>query len=81
MNMRAIFLINSIKKIESGEIGTFDSLRRVLRTLGMLESIATLFEEEQMSPREYYEMVNKSKKKTRKRAVGQIKTDKEKSEW
>ena len=47
----------------------------------MLESIATLFEEEQMSPSEYYDMVNKSKKQTRKRAVGQIKTDKEESEW
>ena len=47
----------------------------------MLESISTLFEEEQMSPSEYYEMVNKAKKQTRKRAVGQIKTDKEESEW
>lgn len=47
----------------------------------MLESIATLFEEEQMSPSEYYEMVNKSKKQTLKRAVGQIKSDKEESEW
>jgi transcriptional regulator with XRE-family HTH domain len=52
--------LSSLKKIESGEIGTFDSLLRVLRTLGMLESIATLFEEEQMSPSEYYDMVNKS---------------------
>ena len=69
------------KKIENGEIGTFDSLLRVLRTLGLLESIAALFEEEQMSPSEYYEMVNKAKRSTRKRAVGKIKTDKEESEW
>ena len=73
--------LSSLKKIESGVIGTFDSLLRVLRTLGMLESIATLFEEDQMSPSEYYDMVNKSKKQTRKRAVGHIKTDKEESEW
>ena len=73
--------LSSLKKIESGVIGTFDSLLRVLRTLGMLESIATLFEEDQMSPSEYYDMVNKSKKQTRKRAVGQIKSDKEESEW
>ena len=73
--------VSSLKKIESGEIGTFDSLLRVLRTLGMLESISTLFEEEQMSPSEYYEMVNKAKTQTLKRAVGQIKTDKEVSEW
>lgn len=73
--------LSSLKKIENGEIGTFDSLLRVLRTLGMLESIASLFEEEQMSPSEYYEMVNKAKKRTRKRAVGKIKADKEESEW
>ena len=46
-------ICQALKKIESGEIGTFDSLLRVLRTLGMLESISTLFEEEQMSPSEY----------------------------
>lgn len=73
--------LSSLKKIENGEIGTFDSLLRVLRTLGMLESIASLFEEEQMSPSEYYEMVSKAKKSTRKRAVGKIKADKEESEW
>lgn len=73
--------LSSLKKIENGEIGTFDSLLRVLRTLEMLESIAPLFEEEQMSPSEYYEMVNKTKKHTRKRAVGHIKTDKEEPEW
>ena len=73
--------LSSLKKIENGEIGTFDSLLRVLRTLGLLESIAALFEEEQMSPSEYYEMVNKAKRSMRKRAVGKIKTDKEESEW
>lgn len=73
--------LSSLKKIESGEIGTFDSLLRVLRTLGMLENIAELFEEEQICPGEYYEMVNKAKKQTRKRAVGQLKTDKEEPEW
>lgn len=73
--------LSSLKKIENGEIGTFDSLLRVLRTLGMLESIASLFEEEKMSPSEYYEMVNKAKKSMRKRAVGKIKADKEESEW
>ena len=73
--------LSSLKKIENGEIGTFDSLLGVLRTLGLLESIAALFEEEQMSPSEYYETVNKAKRSTRKRAVGKIKTDKEESEW
>ena len=73
--------LSSLKKIENGEIGTFDSLLRVLRTLGMLESISALFEEEQLSPSEYYEMVNKAKKHMRKRAVGKLKVNHEKSDW
>ena len=74
--------LSSLKKIENGEIGTFDSLLRVLRTLGILESISALFMEDQMSPSEYYEMVNKAKKNTRKRAAGKIPADKkDESEW
>ena len=74
--------LSSLKKIEKGEIGTFDSLLRVLRTLGILESISALFMEDQMSPSEYYEMVNKAKKNTRKRAAGKIPADKkDESEW
>ena len=49
--------------------------------LGMLEAISSLFEEEQLSPNEYYEMMNKSQKKTRKRAAGKLKVNKEESEW
>ena len=71
----------SVKKVENGEIGSFDTLLRILRTLGMLDSISTLFEEEQLSPSEYYQMVNKAKKQTRKRAVGKLKVNKEVSEW
>lgn len=73
--------LSSVKKIENGEIGSFDTLLRVLRTLGMLESISALFEEEQLSPSEYYEMVNKTKKQVRKRAAGKLKVNKEESEW
>ena len=73
--------LSSVKKVESGEIGSFDTLLRILRTLGMLESISQLFEEEHLSPSEYYEMVNKAKKQTRKRAVGKLKVNKEESEW
>lgn len=73
--------LSSVKKVENGEIGSFDTLLRILRTLGMLESISQLFEEEQLSPIEYYEMVNKAKKQTRKRAVGKLKVNKEESEW
>ena len=73
--------LSSVKKVENGEIGSFDTLLRILRTLGMLDSISTLFEEEQLSPSEYYQMVNKAKKQTRKRAVGKLKVNKEESEW
>lgn len=73
--------LSSVKKVENGEIGSFDTLLRILRTLGMLDSIITLFEEEQLSPSEYYQMVNKAKKQTRKRAVGKLKVNKEESEW
>ena len=73
--------LSSVKKVENGEIGSFDTLLRILRTLGMLESSSQLFEEEHLSPSEYYEMVNKAKKQTRKRAVGKLKVNKEESEW
>lgn len=61
--------LSSIKKIERGEIGSFDSFIRLLRTLGKLDVLQPLVEEEQMSPNEYYEFVNSSKKKVRKRAA------------
>lgn len=61
--------LSSVKKIERGEIGSFDSFIRLLRTLGKLDVLQPLVEEEQMSPNEYYEFVNSSKKKVRKRAA------------
>lgn len=73
--------LSSVKKVENGEIGSFDTLLRMLRTLGMLESISQLVEDEQLSPSEYYEMVNKTKKRGRKRAAGKLKVNKEESEW
>lgn len=59
---------SSVKKVESGEIGSFDTFLRILRTLGMLDEIAKLCEEDELQPR-------------RKRAVGVIKNNKEDSEW
>ena len=74
--------LSSVKKIEKGEIGSFDSLLRVLRTLGKLDVLLPLVEEEQLSPSEYYEMVNKAGKAQRKRAVGsKHKVEKEESTW
>ena len=74
--------LSSIKKIENGKIGSFDSLLRVLRILGMLDVLQPLVEEEQLSPNEYYNLVHSAKAKTRQRAVGKIdKVEKEDSEW
>lgn len=72
--------LSSIKKIERGEIGSFDTFIRLLRTLGKLDVLQPLVEEEQMSPNEYYEFVNYSKKKVRKRATKSKDTKKHKKE-
>lgn len=61
--------VSSVKKIENGEIGSFDSLMRVLRILGELDIFSPLLKEEEMSPNEYLEYVEATKKKQRKRAT------------
>lgn len=62
--------LSSLKKIEKGEIRSFDSLLRVLRTLGKLEVLQPLVDEEQMSPSEYYKIVHSAgNKHQRQRAV------------
>ena len=74
--------LSSVKKIENGEIRSFESLIRVLRTLGKLEVLQTLVEEEQLSPSEYYELVQKAGAHQRKRAAGKpAKKDKEEQSW
>lgn len=74
--------LSSIKSMEKGDIKSFDSLVRVLRTLGKLDIFQPLIEEEQLSPSEYYKLVNSMQKNTRKRAVGKLKVKKEEeSEW
>ena len=59
---------SSVQKVESGEIKSFDTFLRILRTLGMLDELHHLCEEEQLSPSEYYDMVNSIKRNRRKRA-------------
>ena len=74
--------VSSIKKIEKGEIRSFDSLVRLLRTLGKLDVLQPLVEEDQLSPSEYYQLVQSTKAHQRKRAAGQINiNNKEESEW
>ncbi len=73
---------SSVQKAESGEIKSFDTFLRILRTLGMLDEIHHLCEEDQLSPSEYFEMVNSLKKTRRKRAAKSTNTNKEEEpEW
>ena len=74
--------LSTVKKIEKGEIRSFDALLRMLRTLGKLDVLQQLVDEEQLSPSEYYNMMQASKTKQRKRAAGKLKTEKqEDSAW
>lgn len=74
--------LSTIKKMEKGEIRSFDALLRLLRTLGLLDVLQQLVEEEQLSPSEYYDIVQSTKKNQRKRAAGRINHSKqEESVW
>ena len=74
--------ISTIKRMEDGEVKNFESLIRVLRTLGKLDIFVPLVEEDQLSPNEYDELASKASKPKRKRASkGYTKENKEESEW
>ena len=73
--------LSSLKKIEKGSIGSFDSFLRILRALGKLNVLQPLIEEEQLSPNEYYELVNSAHKKVRQRAAGRLNANKTEQEW
>lgn len=73
--------LSSVKKAEGGEISSFGTLLRIMRILGILGELHGLCEEEQLSPSEYYAMVNSLNKHKRKRAVGHIRKKQEEQEW
>ena len=74
--------LSTLKNIEKGDIRSFDSLLRIMRTLGKLDVLQPLIEENLLSPNEYYKMVQSSKTKQRKRAAGKLNSNnKEESEW
>ncbi len=60
--------LSSVKKIENGQIGSFDSLMRVLRMLGELDILTPLTKKLEMSPNEYLRFIEIMKRKERKRA-------------
>lgn len=73
---------SSIARMEDGEIKSFDSFLRVLRTLGKIEILRPLVEEEEVSPKEYYQLVHSAKVKTRKRASERdVHKEEEASQW
>lgn len=60
--------LSTVKKMEKGEIRSFDAFLRVLRTLGRLDVLQPLTEEPQLSPSEYYDLVQTARTHERKRA-------------
>ena len=74
--------LSSIVRMEDGEIKSFDSFLRILRILGKLEVLQQLANEEDMSPNEYFKLVNSAKSKQRKRASKRVNNKpQEVSEW
>ena len=60
--------LSTLKKIENGDICSFDSFLRMLRTLRKLDVLQPLVEEEQLTPNEYSAFINNAKRKIHKRA-------------
>lgn len=60
--------VSSIVRMEEGEIKSFDSFLRILRTFGKMDILLPLVEEEDLSPNEYFNAVQAANKKIRKRA-------------
>ena len=54
----ALISRSSVQKVESGEIKSFNTFLRIIRTLGMLDEIHHLCKEEELSPSDYYDLVN-----------------------
>ena len=74
--------VSSIIRMEEGEIKSFESFIRLVRTLGKLEVFLPLVEEEEISPNEYFKMMQSAAKKKRKRASkNNIINKQEDSEW
>lgn len=60
--------LSTIKKIEKGEIASFNAFIRIARILGKLDVLSPLVEEEKLSPMEYYKLEQIHKKHERQRA-------------
>lgn len=61
--------MSSIVRMEDGEIKSFESFLRILRTLGKLDVLLPLLEEEEINPIEYFKPVHSAKVKQRKTSI------------
>lgn len=74
--------MSSIVRMEDGEIKSFESFLRIMRTLGKIELFMPLLQEEEVSPNEYYRLVHSAKTRQRRRASkSSNSSQQEKSEW
>ena len=74
--------VSSIVRMEDGEIKSFESFLRILRTLGKIDVLLPLLEDEEISPNEYFKLVQSAKPKQRKRASkSNTNNRQEESEW
>lgn len=75
--------VSSIVRMEDGEIKSFESFLRIVRSLGKIEIFTPMLQEEEMSPNEYYKLVHSAKAKMRKRASksNNNTNQQEESEW
>lgn len=62
--------VSSLKNLENGNNCSLELFLRVIRTLGELDILTPLMEENKLSPSEYYEMEHSRAKYRRKRATG-----------
>lgn len=74
--------VSSISRMEDGEIKSFESFLRLLRTLGKMDVLQPLVDEEELSPNDYFRLTHSTKLKQRKRASksGNI-SKQEEQEW
>ena len=73
--------MSSIARMEEGEIKSFESFLRILRTLGKIDALLPLLEED-ISPNEYFKLVHSVKITQRRRASkSNTKNKQEESEW
>lgn len=75
--------VSSIVRMEDGEIKSFESFLRIMRSLGKIEIFTPMLQEEEISPNEYYKMVQSAKSQQRKRASrsNHNNNQQEESEW